>query len=87
MNKFCWNGCIAFYLENFLVLSCIGWLGLNDIRFGKEYTASENFSSVLAILLTTFSIGYPLFIAIFYFINLKPLLKPLKLTLGQISEQ
>jgi hypothetical protein len=86
MDEFCWNGCIAFYIENYLVLSCIGWLGLYDIRFLKENTASENFSSVLALILSAFSVGYPIFIAIFYFKNFKPILRNFRLRSGKTAE-
>ena len=83
MKKLCWNGFIAFYKENYIVLSCIGWIGLYDLRFGKKYSASQNFSSVLAILLTTFSVGYPLIVGLFYFINFKPIIRSFELAPGQ----
>jgi hypothetical protein len=80
LRDFCWNDCLAFYTENYLVLSCVGWLGMFELRFGKNYQDSENFSSVLAIFLTVFSVTYPLFIAIFYLKNYKPLLRTIKIT-------
>jgi hypothetical protein len=58
----------------------VGWLGIFELRFGKNYQGPENFSSVLAILFTVFSVTYPLFIAIFYLRNYKPLLRTIKIT-------
>jgi hypothetical protein len=84
---FCWNGCLAFYQENYLVLSCIGWIGMYDLRFGKVYSATENFSSLLSIILLSFSIAFPLFIACFNLINFKPLLKPIQLEPGVTIEE
>jgi hypothetical protein len=56
---------------------------MHDLRFGKTYSALENFSSLLSIILLTFSIAFPLFIVCFYLINFKPLLKPIKLKPGE----
>ncbi len=58
-----------------------------DLRFGKAYSAAENFSSLLTIILLTFSIVFPLFIACFYLINFKPLLKPIQLEPGETIQE
>jgi hypothetical protein len=60
---------------------------MHDLRFGKAYSAAENFSSLLAIILLTFSIVFPLFILCFYLINFKPLLKPIKVGLEESLEE
>lgn len=54
-----WNGVINFYYEMHLVLSTIGWLSLKDLRFGSQYTGSENFSSAFGVVLALFSIIFP----------------------------
>ena len=57
-----WNGIITFYFNVYLVLSMIGWISIYDLRFGSNFTGSENFSSILGIILVGFSILFPILI-------------------------
>jgi hypothetical protein len=52
-------------------MSIIGWLSLEDLRLGSNFTASENFSSVFGIILVVFSCVFPvaLYIWLYYFIS------------------
>ena len=52
-------------------MSIIGWLSLEDMRLGREFTASENFSSVFGIILVVFSCVFPvgLFIWLYLWIS------------------
>ena len=59
-----WNGIITFYFSAYLVLSMIGWISIYDLRFGSNFTATENFSSILGIILVAFSIFFPILILI-----------------------
>jgi hypothetical protein len=54
-----WKGVIVFYYDSYMVFSMIGWISMNDLRFGFEYTSTEPFSSVLGVTLFTFSFIYP----------------------------
>ncbi len=49
------NGLVAFYLKNYLVLSVIGNITRKD--FGSN--TSLNYSSVLSVLLTAYSLAFP----------------------------
>lgn len=49
-----WGGLLGFYSGNYLVFCVVGQLGINDLRFGMEFTFSENASSVVAVLLVAF---------------------------------
>jgi len=40
-------------------MSIIGWLSLEDLRLGIDFTPSENFSSVFGIILVVFSCVFP----------------------------
>lgn len=59
-----WNGIITFYYSIYLVLSMIGWISINDLRFGSNFTVTENFSSILGIILVVFSILFPILIVV-----------------------
>ena len=61
-----WNGIIKFYFSAYLVLSMIGWISINDLRFGSNFTATENFSSILGIILAIFSILFPILLLIIF---------------------
>ena len=63
-SELLWNGLISFYYENYLFLSLLGWTSLWDLRFGLIYSATENFSSILGILLFVFSITFPILVAV-----------------------
>jgi len=45
---------LAFISIHSLVLSMIGWISIYDLRFGRDYTDSENFSSILSLALANF---------------------------------
>ena len=61
-----WNGIIKFYFRTYLVLSMIGWISIYDLRFGNNFSLTENFSSVLGILLVAFSILFPILIGVIF---------------------
>ena len=42
----------------------IGWISIYDLRFGSSFTATENFSSILGVTLTAFSILFPISIVV-----------------------
>lgn len=62
---------IDFYYQTYMVMSIIGWLSLEDLRLGYDFTASENFSSVFGIILVAFSCVFPvaLYIWLYYWIE------------------
>ena len=72
LDDLMWNGCISFYFSAYLVLSMIGWISINDLRFGTNFTATENFSSLLGIMLVSFSIVFPILIFVIYKRGYKP---------------
>jgi len=72
LNDLKWNGCISFYFSAYLVLSMIGWISINDLRFGSNFTATENFSSLFGISLASFSILFPFLIFVIYKRGYKP---------------
>jgi hypothetical protein len=77
---------MKFYSQNYLVLTAVGWINVLNLRFGPDYTDSENYSSLLAVLLSLFSIAYPVFIVIFYLQSYKPLLPPFIIEEGKNIE-
>lgn len=72
LESLIWNGYITFYFSAYLVLSMIGWISINDLRFGSDFTPTENFSSILGVILAAFSILYPILIAVIYKRGFKP---------------
>ena len=68
-----WNGLISFYYENYLFLSLLGWTSLWDLRFGLDYTGTENFSSILGINLFVFSIVFPILVSVAQLRHIKKL--------------
>lgn len=64
------NGLIDFYYSVYLVLSLIGWLSLKDRRLGSTFTAAEQFSSVLGLMLVVYSVLFPvaLYCWLYFFI-------------------
>lgn len=64
------------YYSSYFFLSMIGYIGLNDLRFGKHYYFSENASSLYAIILVVFSVTFPIAITALLWRNFKPLYKP-----------
>ena len=51
----------------------IGWIYIYDIRFGYQFTATENFSTLLGIILGIFSVVFPVLLAVIYKKGYKPL--------------
>jgi hypothetical protein len=68
-----WNGLISFYSDNYLVLSMVSFIGCKDLRFGSEFTSTENFCSLLAVSGIALSIAFPISIFVLYRINLRTL--------------
>ncbi len=75
-----------FYSTNYFVLTTIGWISVLNLRFGGEYTDSENFSSLLTVILCFYSVVYPVFIVIFYIKTDKPIMPPIELEEVEIFE-
>lgn len=61
-----------------MFLSLLGWTSLWDLRFGLVYSATENFSSILGILLFVFSITFPILVAVAQLRHIKKLNKEFK---------
>lgn len=72
---------LGFYYCNYIVLSCIGWISIADLRFDNEYTKTEQFSSLIGIGLCVFSITYPLA----YFIIIHNKIKPMAVSLPKLD--
>ena len=68
-----WNGVFEFYTGAYMFLSFIGWISLNDLRFGLEYTDTERFSSLLGIILFIFSLTFPFVVCAVLIKKFKPL--------------
>jgi hypothetical protein len=67
-----WNGIFEFYTGAYMFLSFIGWISLDDLRFGLEYTDTERFSSLLGIILFVFSLTFPFIVCGVMIFNYKP---------------
>ena len=65
-KRILWNGWIEFSYDNFIVISTAAFLESNDLRFGSNYSATENYCSVLAILAMTYSVAFPFVILFLY---------------------
>ena len=72
LDDLMWNGYISFYFSAYLVLSMVGWISVNDLRFGSNFTATENFSSLFGIMVASFSILFPILIFVIYKRGYKP---------------
>ena len=68
-----WNGLISFYADNYLVLSTVSCIGCSDLRFGGEFTSTENFCSLLAVSGITLSVSFPVLIFVVYRLSLRSL--------------
>lgn len=66
LDAFYWNGFIQFIDQNYLFFVVMSMIGLFDLRLGPEYTATERYNSVLAILMMVFLVLFPFIIAIAY---------------------
>jgi hypothetical protein len=80
-----WTGTIGFFDSNYLVLCVVSSIGSTDLRFGKEFNATENFCSFLAIFGLVFAVAFPiiLFLLIKYNLNY---LNPHEQRLEKISQ-
>ena len=67
-----WNGILAFYYQNYMVLSMFGWISMKDLRFGSGYSAAEKFSSIFGVILLIFSFVFPIILSIVILRNYKP---------------
>ena len=70
-SRILWNGWIEFSYENYIVISTAALLESNDLRFGSNYTVTENFCSVLAIMAIVYSIAFPVIIFVVYWTSFK----------------
>lgn len=68
-----WNGLITFYSDNYLVLSVVCCIGCKDLRFGAEFTSTENACSLLAVSGMVLSIAFPVSVFILYRVKLRTL--------------
>lgn len=60
-----------------MFLSFIGWISLDDIRLGLEYTDTERFSSLLGIVLLIFSLIFPFIVCGTLIKNFRPIMPAL----------
>ena len=56
IDGFLSNGLVAFYLNNYLVLSVIGNIAKKEFGLNTSF----NFSSLLSVLLAAYSLSFPL---------------------------
>ena len=68
-----WSCLIGFYAGNYLVLSLIGQLSINDLRLGGKFTIAENVSSIIGLLLVTFEVVFPVVLCAIYLSKFKHL--------------
>jgi hypothetical protein len=61
-----WSGTIGFFASNYLVLAVVSLIESNDLRFGRQHNATENFCSLVACVGVAFSIAFPSMITYLY---------------------
>lgn len=71
VDNWLWSSTIGFFASNYLVLSVVSYIESNDLRFGRSYTATENFCSFLACIGMTFSLVFPVLIFSLYMYYLR----------------
>ncbi len=54
-----WNGTINLFVSNYLVLCVVSFIESNDLRFGRRFSHTENFCSLLACFGMAFSVALP----------------------------
>lgn len=70
-NDALWNGFIQFYSDNYLLFTVVSFIESNSMRFGAQYSQTENFCSVLSILGMLLSVLFPCVIFILYWKKLE----------------
>lgn len=71
LDAMLFNDLIAFYDSNYLVLSIIGWIGMQDLRLTTDHLMGERLGSLSSICLFTFSLAYPCLVIVTYSCKLK----------------
>jgi hypothetical protein len=66
LDNFYWNGFIQFIDQNYLFFVVMSMIELFDLRLGSEFTVTERYNSVFAILMIVFLALFPFIIAIVY---------------------
>ena len=66
-----WNGVIQFYADNYLIFTVVSFIESNSLRFGNQYSSTENFCSLLSTLGMALSVFFPLSIFILYWKKLE----------------
>lgn len=66
VDNWLWSATIGFFASNYLVLSVVSYIESDDLRFGRSYTATENFCSLLSCIGMTFSLVFPVMILSLY---------------------
>lgn len=66
-----WSGTMRFCAEIYLVIGVTSFIGSNSIRVNSFYNPTEKFCSFIAIYGMIFAVGFPVFIVINYWRNLK----------------
>lgn len=66
INRILWNGWIKFSYDNYIVIASAAFLESNDLRIGSNYSATENFCSIVAIFAMAYTVILPILILIVY---------------------
>lgn len=66
-----WSRTIDFFASNYLVLSVVSFIESNDLRFGSQYNATENFCSLVSCIGMAFSVAFPTGIFCLYLYKLR----------------
>ena len=61
-----WNSLISFYDGNYLAITVASFVESNDLRFGLEFTTTENVCSAFAVLGMVSAVAYPIVIYLLY---------------------
>jgi len=61
-----WNGLIRFYTSNYLTFSVVSFIESKNLRFGRAYSTTENFCSVMSILGMITSVVFPIYVFLLY---------------------
>jgi hypothetical protein len=80
-----WSSTIEFFSENYMVFVVCSFIESQSLRFGRGFTATENYMSALACCGMIFSFLFPMAIGRLYMNNLKHI-DPLEVPFDKISQ-
>ncbi len=61
-----WTGTINLFVSNYLVLCVVSFIESNDLRFGRRFSHTENFCSLLACFGIAFSVALPTILVLLF---------------------